>query len=146
MRVMTSHRWKPPVYFGVTLGAVVIVLALAFGLARLVHPGFTLKGLGKLEGRITLLVGGGLAYGTVVATTRLLKRHFGREFGTYLDDVDHDLAEIGPGEDKRCPRCGTRFHAYHNDAHREGFCSQPCLDAYSKRKRAQPSGPSVEKD
>ena len=72
--------------------------------------------------------------------------HFGREFGTYLDDVDQDVPDLGPGQDKRCLRCGSRFSAYHNDAHRAGFCSQACMEAFSKRQGRPSAGPPVEKD
>jgi hypothetical protein len=130
---MKSHGWKPVVYVTTTLAAVAVVLALAFLVARLVHPGFTLVGMHRSEGKLTLVIAGLMAYGTVMAVNQLLKRFYGREFGTYLDDPD----EVGPGQrpplEKICTRCGERFGAFRNDFHAAGFCSRACQEAFARR-------------
>jgi hypothetical protein len=127
-----SQSWKPLVHLSSTLGAVAIVLALGYGAATLIDPRFSIFGLRRAEGKILLAVAAALAYGSVLGTTGLLRRFFGRQFGTYLDDPENDLTELGPGHDRRCRRCGSSFQAYHHDAHATGFCSQSCREVFSK--------------
>jgi hypothetical protein len=128
-----SQSWRPPVYLGVTIGGVIVVLAVCYGIAKLVHPGFSLVGMSREDGRLTLLIAGVLAYGTVVVVTRLLKRVYGREFGTYLDDPDAPEPGLRPSDEKPCARCGTLFAVFPNDFHAAGFCSRACRNAFARR-------------
>jgi hypothetical protein len=123
---MKSQSWKPLVYISATLGAVGTVLALVYGIAKLLFPSFSMVGIRRGEGRILLGIAGVLAYGTVLAANKVLKRVWGREFGSYLDDPDGETVELESMQSKRCRRCGSRFPAYTNDAHAAGFCSQAC--------------------
>lgn len=128
-----SQSWKPVVYMGVTIGAVAAVLGAIYLLALIANPRFSLVGIDRDGGRLTVFIAGCVAYGTVVATTRLLKKYYGREFGTYLDDAD--AIELGPAPsiEKLCARCGTRFAVFPNDPHAAGFCSRACQKAFAKR-------------
>ena len=123
---MNSQSWKPIVYISATIGAVVVVLALAYGITKMLFPGFTILSLHRGEGRALLVIAGALAYGSVVVTTKILKRYWGREFGTYLDDPDKETAELRASGTQKCRHCGTPFQVYSNDAHAAGFCSQAC--------------------
>jgi hypothetical protein len=123
---MKSQSWKPLLYISSTVGAAAVVLMLVYGITKLLFPGFTIFGLDRGEGRALLVIAGALAYGSVVATTKILKRIWGREFGTYLDDPDGETAELRSTGTNRCRRCGSSFQAYANDAHAAGFCSQAC--------------------
>jgi len=123
---MNSQSWKPLVYVSATLGAVAVVLTLAYGIAKLLIPGFTIVGVRRGEGRILIGIAGVLAYGTVLATNKILKRGWGREFGTYLDDPDQETSTLPSSSTRMCRRCGTPFQVYSNDAHASGFCSQAC--------------------
>ena len=71
-------------------------------------------------------IAGALAYGSVVATGRILKRFWGREFGSYLDDPDGERSGLPSTSTRNCRRCGSPFQVYTNDAHAAGFCSQGC--------------------
>jgi len=122
---MNSQSWKPVVYLSTTVGVVVVVLGLVYGITKLLFPGFTILNLHRGEGRALLAIAGALAYGSVVATTKILKRHWGREFGTYLEDPDVDTP-LPASVTTMCRRCGTPFQVYTNDAHAAGFCSQAC--------------------
>jgi ribosomal protein S27AE len=133
-----SHAWKPIVYLTASLCAVAIALTLAYLLASLIIPGFTLVGLRRAEGKLMLAVACGIAYGTVLATNWLLKRMYGREFGTYLDEPDDESVGLHPTLEKRCSRCGTVFGAFHNDFHAAGFCSRACHQAIESRKDSPP--------
>jgi len=126
MRWMQSQSWKPVVYLSTTIGAVVVVLALVYTAAKLLIPGFSVLGIRRGEGRLLVGIAGALAYGSVLLTTRLLKRYWGREFGNYLDDPDQETAELRATKTTICRRCGTPFPVYSNDAHAAGFCSQAC--------------------
>lgn len=129
----TSHTWKPLVYIGVTLGGVAVALGTLFLLVKLVHPGFSLVGLRKGEGRAVIAIACIVAYGTVVGITRLLKRRFGRVFGTYLDDPDaEDEAHVASSSNRPCRRCGTLFAVFRNDFHAAGFCSRACQEAFGR--------------
>jgi hypothetical protein len=124
---MPSQSWKPLVYLSTTVGAVVLVLALTYGITKLLFPGFTILGIHRGEGRALIAIACALAYGSVVVTTRILKRYWGREFGTYLDDPDRET--LGPpvtSTTTMCRRCGTPFQVFSNDAHAAGFCSLAC--------------------
>ncbi|HVE42817.1 MAG TPA: hypothetical protein VNM14_23250 [Planctomycetota bacterium] len=123
---MQSQSWKPVVYLSTTIGAVVVVLALVYTTAKLLIPGFSVLGIRRGEGRLLVGIAGALAYGSVLLTTRLLKRYWGREFGNYLDDPDQETAELRATKTTICRRCGTPFPVYSNDAHAAGFCSQAC--------------------
>jgi hypothetical protein len=126
MRWMSSQSWKPLVYILSTLGAVVIALGLVYGAAKLLIPGFTIVGVPRGEGRILVGIAGALAYGSVVATTKIMKRFWGREFGSYLDDPDSDRSGLPSTVTQNCRRCGSPFQVYDNDAHAAGFCSRAC--------------------
>ena len=130
MEQKTSHSWKPIVYIGVTIGSVGVVLGTLLLLAWMVHPKFSLV---KENARLTAVLLGLAAYGTVVAVTRLLKKHYGREFGSYLDDADAVEAGPAPDREKLCARCGTLFGVFRNDFHEAGFCSRACREAFHKR-------------
>ena len=123
---MKSQSWKPLVYTSATLGAVAAVLALVYGIAKLLIPGFTLVGIRRGEGRLLIGIAGALAYGTVMAMNRILKRYWGQQFGSYLDDPDRETSELHSTKTLPCRRCGTPFQVYANDAHAAGFCSQAC--------------------
>jgi len=127
MRWMNPQSWRPIVYISSTLGAVVVVLALVYGTTKLLFPGFTILRVDRGEGRALLVIAAGVAYGSVVATTKLLKRYWGREFGSYLDDPDQVTSEPRASITKMCRRCGTPFQVHSNDAHAVGFCSQACM-------------------
>ena len=120
-------------YLLVTMAAVVVVLTLVYLVARAVVPGFTLLGLRRREGDLLLWIVGGIAFGTVVGTTWLLKRFFGKEFGTYLDDPDADVEGLHPACEKVCLRCGTPFAAFRNEFHAAGFCSHLCWKAAARK-------------
>src|ERR1043165_4075707 len=94
MEQTKSQSWKPVVYMGVTVGSVVIVLGVLYLLILIAAPKFSLVGMSRGEGKATILAAGMIGYGTVVVTTKLLKKFYGREFGTYLDDAD--AIEPGP--------------------------------------------------
>ncbi len=126
MRWMKPQSWKPLVYISSTIGAVVLVLTIVTLSAKLLIPGFSIVGIHRGEGRLLIGVAGALAYGSVLATNRILKRYWGREFGSYLDDPDLETAELRSMKTSRCRRCGTPFQVYSNDAHAAGFCSQAC--------------------
>lgn len=123
---MRSQSWKPVVYLSTTIVAVVLVLTLVYGVAKLLIPGFTILGIRRAEGRVVVGIAAGLAYMSVLATTKLLKRYWGREFGSYLDDPDQETAELRSTKTLMCRRCGTPFPVYSNDTHAAGFCSQAC--------------------
>jgi hypothetical protein len=144
MRWTNSQSWRPLVYLSTTLGAVGVVLALVYGIARLLIPGFSVVGIRRGDGRILIEIAGALAFGTVLATTWILKRYWGRAFGTvlattwilkrywgrafgtYLDNPDADPLHLRANGTHKCRRCGTPFQVYSNDAHAAGFCSQAC--------------------
>jgi len=119
---LNTQSWKPIVYISSTLGAVVVVLALVYGVAKLLIPGFTLVAIGRMQGRILVGIAGALAYGAVVATNKVLKRYWGSEFGSYLDDPDQETPGPRASISKMCRRCGTPFQVHSNGAHAAGFC------------------------
>ncbi len=126
---MRSQSWRPLVYLGVTAGAVVVVLGLIAGFLFLVAPS-GMRRIGRVEGRAMVLAAGVIAYLTVMITNRVLKKYFGRQFGTYLDDPDTTEDGPQPAATKQCLRCGLVFGAFHNDFHAAGFCSHACHEAY----------------
>lgn len=126
-----AQGWKPVVYLGSTLLAALLVVGLFFGMVRLLFPRADSRDM-----KPAVYAAAVLAYGTVVITTQLLKRRFGRDFGTYLDDINEDPPVPMTGRPKVCSRCGTRFNACSNDAHRAGFCSQSCERAFAKSRAA----------
>ena len=128
-----SHAWKPIVYLGFTIGGVIAVLGGLYLMIRLICPEFSLLEVLRVDGEAVLWCAGAIAYVTVLAITAFLKRSYGREFGTYLDDPD--VVEPGPrpSEAKICPRCGTRFGVFPNDFHAAGFCSRACQSAFLRR-------------
>jgi len=128
-----SHSWKPIVYMGVTIGSVGVVLGVLYLLMLVINPHFSLVGLDRAGGRLTLFIAGAVAYGTVVGTTRLLKKYYGKEFGTYLDDADAIEPGPAPSNEKLCARCGALFAVFRNDFHSAGFCSRACQEAFGKR-------------
>jgi hypothetical protein len=134
MEPTKSQSWKPLVYMGVTIGGVAGVLGVLYLLILLINPRFSLVGMSPNDGKLTLLIAGVIAYGTVIATTRLLKKYYGREFGTYLDDADAIEPGPAPSNEKLCARCGSLFAALHNDFHAAGFCSRACREAFGKRR------------
>ena len=131
---MNSQSWKPVVYISVTIAGVALVLGFLFLCVWVVHPGFSLVGLRRDEGKLTLIIAGAIAYGTVIVINRLLKKYYGREFGTYLDDPDEIEPGPRPPMEKICTRCGAVFAAFRNDFHAAGFCSRGCQEAFAKRK------------
>lgn len=133
MEQTKSQSWKPLVYMGVTVGGVAVVLGTVFLLIRLIDPHSSLIGLRRGDGELTIYIAALIAYGTVVGITRLLKKYYRREFGTYLDDADAIELGPAPSNEKLCARCGTLFGVFHNDFHAAGFCSRACRQASSKR-------------
>jgi hypothetical protein len=133
MEPAKSHAWKPLVYLGLTTGGVIVVLGALVLTLRVITPEFSLSKALREDGEATLWIAGSIAYVTVLGITALLRRHYGREFGTYLDDPDLIEAGPGPSEEKLCPRCGTRFGVYRNDFHAAGFCSRACRNAFARR-------------
>lgn len=129
-----SQSWKPLVYMGVTIGGVALVLGALFLAIRLIEPRFSLLDLRRGDGRLLVTMAGAAAYVTVVVITQLLKRSFGREFGTYLDDADAVEESPRPSHHKLCARCGTRFGVFPNDFHEAGFCSRACRHAFARRR------------
>ena len=134
MEPTKSQSWKPLVYLGATAGSVAVVLTAFYVLIMLFFPHFSLAELGRGNARVIAVVAGLTAYGTVVAVTRLLKKYYGREFGSYLDDADAVEPGPPPSRDKLCARCGTLFGVFHNDFHAAGFCSRACQEAFAKRR------------
>jgi hypothetical protein len=130
---MGSHGWKPVVYVATTITAAAIMLGLVYLLVRLVYPGFSLFGLSRADGELILLIAGMIAYGSVLAVTEFLRRYFGREFGTYLDDADRIEPGERPALEKVCPRCGSAFPVFPNEFHAAGFCSRACQRAFLLR-------------
>src|SRR6185369_2208478 len=133
MEQTKSQSWKPLVYLGATAAGVAVVLAAFYLLVMLFCPHFSLAELGRGNARAIALVAGLTAYGTVVAVTRLLKKYYGREFGTYLDDADAIEPGPAPSNEKLCARCGSLFAVFYNDFHAAGFCSRACQEAFGKR-------------
>src|SRR6185436_3526485 len=133
MEQTKSQSWKPVVYMGFTVGAVMVVLGVLYLAILLFNPHFSLIALSRDAGRETILAAGMIAYGTVVAVTWLLKKYYGREFGTYLDDTDAIEPGPAPSNEKLCARCGSLFAVFRNDFHSAGFCSRACQEAFGKR-------------
>ena len=134
MEQTKSQSWKPLVYKGVTVGSVVVVLGFLYLLILIVEPKFSLVGMSRGDGKATILAAGMIGYGTVVVMTKLLKKYYGREFGTYLDDAEAIEPGPAPSNEKLCARCGTLFGVFHNDFHAAGFCSRACQEAFGKRR------------
>ena len=145
MEPTKSHVWRPAVYLSATIGGVLAVLGALHLTIRLIYPEFSLKELLRVDGELTLWMAGVVAYVTVLVITALLKRYYGREFGTYLDDAD--TVEIGPGptDHRLCARCGTLFAVFPNDFHAAGFCSRACRNAFARRGQVTPRTPRAPK-
>lgn len=129
---MKPDESRTTAYFAITLASVAIVLSIAYLVARIVDPRFTLI----WEGEAIAAIAGLLAFGTVVATTWLLRRFFGGWFGATLDDPDAVEHPKRPALEKSCLRCGAFFGVFKNDFHAAGFCSRACQDVHARSKRS----------
>jgi len=127
---MSAQGWRPIVYLGATFGGVMLVMVLACLLVYLIYP----KGIQSRSDRQTVKViyvaAAGAALGTGLTINHLLKKHFRRYFGSYLDDPDAPEATLPPPTPKVCLHCGGPFSAYRNDLHDAGFCSPGCRQHY----------------
>lgn len=133
---MKRDEFKTTAYLAITLASVIIVLTTAYLILRTIDPGFTLVGLRRSEGKGTLALIGMLAFGTVVATTWILRRFCRGWFGETLDDPDAVEASARPALEKSCLRCGAFFGVFRNDFHAAGFCSRACQDVHARSKRS----------
>ena len=127
---MSSHGWKPIVVLGSTTAGVLFVMGLAWLLVLLVYRGRSLSPDERTSVKLIFTVAGVVALGTGLAITRLLKKHLGHWFGTYLDDPDEPEKPLPPPTTKLCLHCGETFPAYRNDLHAAGFCSPGCREHY----------------